>query len=238
VRVVLSDLDDTLFDHSHATKASLAALAGEIPELTCWPIEELDERHRVLLDRLHVEVLQGRRSIDDARRERFGTLVRDAGGVCSADRADDVARRYRENYERAWQVVPGALALAAAIRTAGLRLVIVTNNIVSEQRLKMDRCKLSPHVDLLLTSQEAGYLKPDPRIFQLALARIGVNAAEAVMLGDAWSTDIEGARAAAVRAVWLNRRAVASPDRSIAEIRSLEPTADVMKTLTRTSGRP
>jgi putative hydrolase of the HAD superfamily len=187
----------------------------------------------VLLDRLHLEVLNGRMSIDDARIERFGTLVRDAGGASSPERAINLARCYRQTYERVWQVVPGALALAAAIRDAGLKLVIVTNNVVSEQRLKVDRCGLAPLIDVLLASEEAGFLKPDPRIFEIALSRVHARADEAVMLGDAWATDIEGARAAGIRAVWLNRRGLERPDRSVIEIQSLEPAAAVLRALSR-----
>jgi putative hydrolase of the HAD superfamily len=231
LRAVLSDLDDTLFDHAHSTKASLTVLCRQVPELAVWSIDELDERHRVLLDRLHVEVLQGRMSIDEARLERFGTLVRDAGAICSIERVEELARSYRETYQQVWQAVPGALAMAAAIRDAGIKLVIVTNNVVSEQRLKLERCRLTPLVDLLLTSEEAGFMKPDPRIFELALARMNVAVDDAVMLGDAWSTDIEGARAAGIRAVWLNRRGDPSPDQRVAELRSLEPVTETMRVL-------
>jgi putative hydrolase of the HAD superfamily len=231
VRVVLSDLDDTLFDHSYATKRSLAELCREAPELARWSIDELDERHRVLLDRLHLDVLNGRKSIDEARIERFGTLVREAGATFSPARAAALALCYRQTYERVWQAVPGALALAAAIRDAGLTLVIVTNNVVNEQRLKLDRCRLAPLVDVLVTSEEAGFLKPDPKIFELALARVNLRADEAVMLGDAWATDIEGARAAGVRPVWLNRRGAVSPDPSVVELQSLESTAEVLRLL-------
>jgi putative hydrolase of the HAD superfamily len=231
LRVVLSDLDDTLFDHQYAAKEAVSALPRIAPELSCWSLDELDARHRELLDRLHIQVLTGQISIDDARVERFGRLVRDAGGACSAERATDVARCYREAYEKVWQPVPGALALAAAIRSAGLKLVIVTNNVVIEQRLKLDRVGLAQHVDVLLTSEEAGFLKPDVRIFHLALSRVGATAGEAVMLGDAWATDIEGARSAGVRAVWLNRGGAASPDPSVSELRSLEPVAETLRAL-------
>ena len=47
--------------------------------------------------------------------------------------------------------------------------------------------------------------KPDPRIFAIALERLGCAAADAVMIGDSWPADIEGARAAGVRAIWFNR---------------------------------
>jgi len=145
--------------------------------------------------------------------------------------AIDLARCYRQTYERVWQAVPGALALAAAIRDAGLKLVIVTNNVVSEQRLKVDRCGLAPLIDVLLASEEAGFLKPDPRIFEIALSRVNARADEAVMLGDAWATDIEGARAAGIRAVWLNRRGLPRPDGSVIELQSLEPAAKVLRAL-------
>jgi len=231
VRVVLSDLDDTLFDHQHAARAAVGALPAIAPELSRWSLDELDARHRELLDRLHIQVLTGQMTIDDARIERFSRLVRDAGGTCSAERAAVVARCYRQTYERVWQVVPGALALVAAIRDAGLQLVIVTNNVVTEQRLKLDRCGLSEYVDVLLTSEEAGFLKPDARIFHLALSRVGAAAADAVMLGDAWTTDIDGARAAGIRPVWLNRQGLPSPDRAVTEIHSLEPAAAVLRVL-------
>ena len=39
------------------------------------------------------------------------------------------------------------------------------------------------------------------------------------MIGDAWETDITGARAAGIRPIWFNRFGAASPDRSVTEIR-------------------
>jgi putative hydrolase of the HAD superfamily len=231
LRVVLCDLDDTLFDHIHATRAALDALRAHAPELACWSLDELDVRHRDLLERLHLEVLRGQMTIAEARDERFGTLLRDAGGDSTVERAHAVAMAYRSTYETVWQPVPGAVALSEAIRRAGLKLVIVTNNVVVEQQIKLQRCGLSMHVDALIASEEAGFQKPDVRIFEIALSRAGATVDEAVMLGDAWATDIEGARAAGIRAVWLNRNGLASPDPSVAELRSLEPVADAMKVI-------
>jgi putative hydrolase of the HAD superfamily len=49
-----------------------------------------------------------------------------------------------------------------------------------------------------------GVAKPDPAIFRLALDRLGVPASAAVMVGDVPSIDIDGARAAGVRAVLID----------------------------------
>ncbi len=234
VRAVLSDLDDTLFDHAHAARQALAALHAEVPHFQRWPGSVLESRHGIALELMHGEVLAGRMTIEAARTERFRRLLDEAapGGVASAEIAADLARRYRGAYERAWRPVAGALALAAAVKQAGLVLVIVTNNVTSEQRLKLDRCGLAPHVDALVTSEAVGATKPDARIFEAALARAGVWASEAVMIGDAWHTDVAGALAVGVRAVWLNHAGVAAPHPApVAEVRSLEPLAEVWRAL-------
>jgi FMN phosphatase YigB (HAD superfamily) len=51
------------------------------------------------------------------------------------------------------------------------------------------------------------------------------------MVGDAWVTDIVGAIAAGIRPIWFNRRAAASPDPSVVELGSLEPTEDAVEVI-------
>ena len=205
VRAVLCDLDDTLFDHTHASRCAVTALHGSVPEFGCWSIDELASRHRDCLEVMHQEVLAGRLSISAARIERFRRLLVEAR-MADADRvAPELARTYRSAYETGWQAVPGAAPLLAALKARGVRTAIVTNNVTEEQRLKLQFCRLADLVDELVTSEEVGVQKPDPRIFQVALERLGARADEAVMVGDAWATDIEGARAAGVRPIWLNR---------------------------------
>lgn len=60
-------------------------------------------------------------------------------------------------------------------------------------------------VDAVVTSAEVGAAKPDPRIFEAALAAAGCSAAEAVHIGDSSDTDVAGAAAAGIRAILLRR---------------------------------
>lgn len=222
-RVLLSDLDDTLFDHAYATRSALAAMRATAPAFDVWTPSELEDRHRGVLDVLHLEVLAGRLTVDEARVERFRQLLEAAGADRAAAVAIDIARGYRDAYQRARQPVPGALAFLQHVRRAGAQVVIVTNNVVREQRQKLAGCGLTDYVDVLVTSEEVGVAKPDKRIFDAALAAVGARPASAVMFGDAWATDIEGARAAGIRPVWFNRFGAASPDPSVAMLASLEP---------------
>ena len=222
--VLLCDLDDTLFDHQHATRSALARLQASDARLQAWSLEDLKERHHILLEQYHQEVLAGRLTIDAAREQRFQALV---GGGDAAG----LAQAYRDAYTTDWQEVAGAATLLTTMRALGWAIVIVTNNIVSEQRIKLARLGLAPLVDHLVTSEEVGVSKPHAGIFEHALARVSTTAADAVMLGDAWPADVEGARAIGIRPVWLNRYGVASPDASVAELRALTPVDDAVRVL-------
>lgn len=70
---------------------------------------------------------------------------------------------------------------------------------------------VSTYFDFCISPAEAGVQKPDPRMFEAVLARAGVAPHRAVHVGDQPLQDIEGARRAAVPAVWLNRTGRAWP---------------------------
>jgi YjjG family noncanonical pyrimidine nucleotidase len=227
-RAALFDLDDTLFDHTHATRSALSELHAMEPGFVAWSIDDLEQHHREMLELMHREVLAGRVTIDDAREERFRRLLLAAGGAADGARPALLARHYREGYERAWRPVPGAVELLTRLKDVGTAVAVVTNNLRAEQEQKLARCGLVPHVDTLVTSEEVGIAKPDARIFQAALDRLRVSAEDAVMIGDAWAADIVGARAIGVHAIWLNRRALPRPEEDVVELRELVPTEAVL----------
>ena len=222
--VILSDLDDTLFDYTHATRTALEVVRAATPGLEAWSVDELHARHGDILEVLHLEVVAGRLALDEARHERFRRLLVAAGAERPGEQAPEVARRYRWEYQVASQPVAGAVEMLTWLKHAGALIIIVTNNIVAEQRLKLARCGLAGLVDELVTSEEIGVSKPDARIFHAALERARAAPDAAVMLGDAWATDIEGALSAGIRPVWLNRFGKSRPIASVQEITALEPT--------------
>ena len=228
VRAVLFDLDDTLFDHAHATRAALTGLHAAERAFGAWTLDELVDRHSVILEDLHRRVLTGDLTVDEARIERFGRLLDEAGEPGAADRAVRLAGVYRTAYEAGWRAVPGALALLDEVRAAGLGAVIVTNNGVAEQRRKLERCGIGALVDGMVTSEEAGVSKPAREIFDEALRVADAGPESAVMFGDAWPTDIEGALGADIRPVWFNRRGLPRPDEKVAQIDRLDPVRGVL----------
>jgi len=227
ITAVLFDLDDTLFDHWACTRAALADLRARSPVLGGVPARTVEAEHRRLLEELHLEVLAGHMTVDDARVARFSRLLAFAGGTADPGDAAAAAAAYRSAYLAHWRPVDGALELLTALH-GRVATGVVTNNVASEQRQKIAACGFAPLLDAVVISEEAGVTKPDPRIFRLALEQLGRTAAESVMIGDAWDTDITGARAAAIRPIWFNRFGAASPDPCVTEIRALKPAASVV----------
>jgi HAD superfamily hydrolase (TIGR01549 family) len=107
--------------------------------------------------------------------------------------------------------VPGTREMLESLRGAGLRLAVISN---ADGRVAdyLDRAGLADLFEFILDSALEGVEKPDPRIFRTALDRLGIEAAEAVYVGDTWPVDVVGARRAGIRPVYL-----ADADRAIPE---------------------
>lgn len=101
------------------------------------------------------------------------------------------------------RVGPGVEAALARLRAAGVRLAVVSNSEGTVEAMLND-VGLGRYLDTVVDSWVVGVAKPDARIFQIALDRLGVGPGSAVMLGDVPAMDVEGARAAGVRAVLVD----------------------------------
>lgn len=231
ITTVLFDLDDTLFDHMETARAALAATAAGWPALRGVPVEALYRHYSELLEELHPLVMTGRLPHLEARRQRFARLLAPYAPAASAADAARLAEQHYGHYQQLRRPLAGARALLQALKPT-YKLGIVTNNRLAEQQEKLRHLGMSPLVDALITSEEVGVLKPDPAIYQVALARLGAEAAQTVMVGDNWLADVGGALAVGIRPVWLNRLGVARPLPGVAELRSLEPLGEVYRVIT------
>ncbi len=228
VHAVLFDLDDTLVDHRHANRAAVAGVRDRFRLLQRVSLDELVAENTRLLEALHRAVALGTLAVDAARVDRYRSLFIYAGAADDAAAAA-AARAHRALYYAHRRRVAGALELLQAL-SPQVRIAVVTNNTRAEQSEKLSTFGLAPYVAALVTSAEIGAAKPDPRIFRAALARLDCAAGDAVMVGDSWVDDIQGAVAAGIAAVWFDRSGAPSPaDLEVHVLVSLEPAADVAR---------
>ena len=203
VRAVLFDLDDTLYDHTEASRRSTAEAITVEPALAVAGLEMVQAENLRLLEVLHVDVAAGRTSVADARAERWRRVLTTFGG--NPRNAYALAERARTAYRACEGPVPGAVELLDRLRSVGVLLGIVSNNDGAEQRGKLLRLGLAARFATAAFSADHGVAKPDPRLFHVALAGLQLEPECAVHVGDSWETDVLGARAAGIRPVWFNR---------------------------------
>lgn len=135
----------------------------------------------------------------------FELVLGHAGVPLSAATGDALADLQAYHAEwNLWESIPeGVPEALRRLRGLGLKLVVVSN-ANGRLRLLLDRLGLAPAVDLALDSAEEGVEKPDPRLFELALNRSKATAETTLHVGDLFHVDVEGARAAGIRAMLLD----------------------------------
>jgi putative hydrolase of the HAD superfamily len=230
IKAVLFDLDDTLYDHSYSSRNGLQALKNKYECLRDARLDVLELEYLSVLNEIHLsKVLTGLSTIEEARIERYKKFFSKFGINADLEFISEARKIYSSAYRTNQRAVPGALELLNKLKEK-VKIGIVTNNLLKEQLGKIKIIGITSFIDEIVVSEEAGYIKPSPEIFQIALYKLGCKADECVMIGDSWETDIVGARNAGIRAIWFNRYGNKYPDTDLVfEIDSLEPAEHILK---------
>jgi len=99
-----------------------------------------------------------------------------------------------------------------SLRERGHKLAICTNNVREWEGRWRSMLPIDEIFDVVVDSAFVGTRKPEPRIYEITLERVGATAGEAVFIDDI-EANCDGARAVGIRSVWFR-----STDQAIAEI--------------------
>jgi len=116
---------------------------------------------------------------------------------------DELCELYHLCERTSQRPAPDAQAVLDRLRQAGLRLALVSNTVYLARCLETDlaRMGLRQFFDALIFSSGVGWRKPDWRIYQEALWRLGVSAHQAVFVGDRLVEDVQGPQLLGLRTV-------------------------------------
>lgn len=153
--------------------------------------------------------VEGLRTSDEHERVSWTAHARKVAGGLPGMAKVDFDRWFEDLYGEfgtasAWEPFDDAVPLLESLRARGVRLAIVSN---WDTRLRaiLDERRLRPYFDAVVISAEVGWRKPHPAIFGKALGLLGCAPADALHVGDSVGDDVEGARAAGIRPVLLDR---------------------------------
>ena len=169
--------------------------------------QRLADRAGVPVDRLAAAAGPWGPLVTDGR----ATLAEALTGIlreCGVETDDEaVAAMVAADQEATLELVelfPDTVPFLEALREAGIRTAFVSN-CAENTRPLLDALGLSPLVDELVLSCEVGAAKPDPKIYQLALDRLGVEARQAIFIDDQ-QRFCDGATELGIGAVRIDRR--------------------------------
>lgn len=154
-----------------------------------------------------------------------------ACGSSDGSLATQAAARYAQHRRDALRLFGDARDLLAYAARTGIRLALITNGASDTQRDALRTLGIEDAFASVVISAEVGFAKPDPAIFRVALETLDVSPENICHVGDNLTTDVAGAQAAGLRAIWLNRdRAPRTSDdpEPATEIHSLSGVASLL----------
>ena len=207
-RAILFDAGNTLLRMNYPVVA--AHLRGRGLRVTDEDVEEAELRARVRLD---PHLGPGASTESKTTHGRYLRYLLEHLGLTDAADVEAIAG-WRRGYNLPvglWnRADPQAAAALRRVKAAGLVTGVISNSNGSARSI-LEETGLAADLDFIIDSGVVGVEKPDPRIFRLGLAEAGVEADEAIYVGDLYSVDVLGARAAGMDGVLLDPRGFWGP---------------------------
>jgi putative hydrolase of the HAD superfamily len=221
VETVLLDAGGVLLDLDYAfVRRLLEARHASVP------VEDLSLAEAYARTLVDDRVRNGGTSAE-AWRDYFRVILTRVG--VAPEKTDEIIDVLWEAHLRVglWTVpIAGAVDTVRRLRGAGYRIGVVSN---AEGRVENDLAVAGFEglLDTVIDSHVVGVAKPDPKIFLLALERLGGSPETAIFLGDVPSVDVVGARAAGVFPILLDRHGL-YPTADAPRLRAIEELPDYL----------
>lgn len=203
VRLLTFDLDDTLWPCfptiMAAEKEVHAWLADRAPQLAREHDIDSLRAHRLQLAEENPHLAHDLTAI---RVHSYRQLVLRHGVP------EDVAHEANAIFRQARNRVEPYEEVAGVLRSLGEHYVLAA---VSNGNAQVEKTPLAGCFHFAFMAEEVGAAKPDPALFQAASEATGIPLHEAAHVGDDPARDVEAARSAGLRSVWMNRNGAEWP---------------------------
>ena len=197
-KAVVFDFWGTLVDEPMYPEANRLVYQQKAAEMADLLGADRDEFANAWAEGLDERLVGGFSSTEAALLHICGELGAEPG----EDRIHAVAEVWREYVREALSPRPGTVETISTLKDSGYRVGLISNCGEEESRL-WHSTPFVPLVDAAVLSFDAGLAKPDPRIYDLAVGRLGVAAEHCLYVGDGNDDELSGASKAGMTAVLM-----------------------------------
>lgn len=202
-KAVLFDLDNTLYDYEKVHKVALKVVHKILNKKIKMSFPKFKRLYNVSKREVQRE-LAGTASSHN-RVLYFQRLVEKTHNTVDPDIILTLYNAYWNTLLKNMKPYKGMKDTLKKIKEKGMKIAIVSDLTTHIQLRKIHKLGITQYVDYLITSEEAGSEKPHSIMFLLALNKLDVNPAEAIMVGDNTISDIEGANAVRLDTILLKK---------------------------------
>jgi 2-haloacid dehalogenase len=195
---LLFDADGTLFDFDKVEEMALRntfEAVGHACDARCAQI------YRQIDQDIWRDFENGKISQERLRTRRFELLFQTIRIECDPS---EFSKRYLAYLALGTDLIDGADDLVKELY-GQVGLLLITNGLADVQRPRFARSTVMPYFSDVVISEEVGAAKPDPKIFDVAFAKMGFPDREDVlMVGDSLTSDIRGGNRYGIDTCWFN----------------------------------
>ena len=205
IKAVLFDLDDTLYEYEPVHQKAL----GEVYKVFNKKIRKISkERFKRLFNLSKIEIKQELSGTASSHNRilYFQRLIEKTHNTVNPEITLNLYNTYWNSFLRNMKLRGDVIFTLKKLKRDGFKIVIVSDLTTNIQLRKIHKLKITPYVDYLVTSEEAGSEKPHPIMFLLPLKKLNMLPQEIIFVGDNKGKDITGANAVGMETILISNK--------------------------------
>lgn len=200
IRTVLLDLDNTCYQYDPCHQAAMRDFRLKL-EGIIGPLSNFDESYKIAQQRVKSRIPT--HAASHSRILYAQTLCEILGRTDAHIHAPSLEKVYWDTFLNTMQKTAGLGAFLAHCRKSGKTVVVVSDLTTTIQCQKLATLQIATDIDYLVTAEEVGADKPDPKPFLVALEKAGGDIQTSVVIGDNLERDIAGATALGMASILI-----------------------------------
>ncbi|UOE40802.1 YjjG family noncanonical pyrimidine nucleotidase [Chryseobacterium suipulveris] len=205
IQHIFFDLDNTLWDHRKNAYLTLQEIyrRENVQEKHQLGFEDFHREYFTINERLWAQIRDGEIDKEYLRKHRFYDSFL-FFGIDDFDLAQVFEQNFLDEILNYNDLVEGSFEILEYLSEKNYRLHILSNGFKEVTSKKCELSGIKNYFETITSADEINIRKPQPEIYEYALKKAGASAEEAVMIGDDWIADVEGAKSFGLKVVFFD----------------------------------